>query len=121
MATKRQPNGNQIAPMPTAASPTESAEHVEIVNVIELFSKLNPSVYRLYGNKTQRGAAKNLLKHQGLEKVTNAVHFLESVASEQYAPVITTPLQLESKWGVLQAYYIKKQGQTNQPKGKNYD
>lgn len=121
MATKRQPNGNQIAPMPTAASPTESAEHVEIVNVIELFSKLNPSVYRLYGNKTQRGAAKNLLKHQGLEKVTNAVHFLEAVASEQYAPVITTPLQLESKWGVLQAYYIKKQGQTNQPKGKNYD
>lgn len=92
-----------------------------IASVIALFGNLNPTIYRLYANKTQRQAAQNLLKHHGATKVVNAVRFAESIVAETYAPVITTPLQLESKWGALQAYYLKKQSQNNQVTGKNYD
>jgi len=105
------------------AEVTESSRRTPdpIAETIKLFRNLNPSVYKLYANKTQRQAVQNLLDHHGAGKVINAVWFAESIAAEQYAPVITTPLQLESKWGALQAYYLKKQGKNNQITGKNYD
>lgn len=81
---------------------------VAVNPILELFKGLNPSYERLYSNKTQRGAVDRLLKKYGADKVSKMIEYAESVKSEQYAPVITTPLQLENSLGKLIAFYEKQ-------------
>lgn len=62
-----------------------------------------------FGNKTEREAAKWLLKEYGLEKTINTIKFALSIAGKQYAPVITTPFQLKNNMAKLIAYYKREQ------------
>jgi len=87
----------------------ESDETSLINNFIELFKDINPSYGKLFANKTQRGSADRLLKQHGLEKLEKLVKMLSQINQDKYAPVITTPLQLEDKFGQLIAYGQKKQ------------
>ena len=70
---------------------------------------INPNIQ--YGNKTQRGAAERLLQKFGLEKVLSTVDYLVTIQADRFAPVITTPYQLEQKFAQLLAYH-KKQPQS---------
>lgn len=92
--------------------PEADAEQVGIVAVIEKFrnTELNPTLS--YGNKTQRKAAKEMLVQFGLEAINKIIDFISSpqVLADPYAPRVTTPHQLQEKWGLIRQYYAKLQG-----------
>jgi len=78
----------------------------EINQVMELFqTTLNPTIK--YGNKTQRKAIEELIGQFGLARVVKMVEYSGKISGEQFAPVITTPYQLQSKIGQLIAYHKK--------------
>jgi hypothetical protein len=86
-----------------------SGKNPQVNGFIDLFKDINPSYSKLFANKTQRGCAERLLKTHGLEKLEKLVKMLPKINQDKYAPVITTPLQLEDKFGQLIAYGQKKQ------------
>ena len=79
--------------------------------IIELFSEVNPSYEVLFRNKTQRSAVERLLQKIGHEKLEATIQALPRIITQKYAPRITTPLQLESKFGEL-LIFVKQNGGT---------
>lgn len=90
---------------------SEASPRNEINLLINLFEPINPTSYNLYKNKTQRQAIENLVKRFGFEKVQNMISALPDIINKPYAPVITTPVQLEANLGKLVAFVNK--GKTN--------
>lgn len=80
----------------------------EVNKLIALFEPINPSFERLFANKTQRAAIDRLRKKHSAEKVEGAIKFAVSVYHTDFAPMITTPLQLETKLGQLVAFWGKE-------------
>ena len=76
--------------------------------IIEKFKSVNPSFERLYRNKTQRSALERLVQKYGVTKTEGAIKMASLVAGKKYAPVITTPLELEEKLGKLVHYYKRE-------------
>jgi hypothetical protein len=89
-----------------------SEENSQVNPLIELFKEVNPSYSKLFANKTQRGSAERLLKTHGLSKLSGLIKLLPQMNGDKYAPVITTPVQLEDKLGQLIAYGQRKQNNT---------
>lgn len=87
----------------------------EINFLIELFKDVNPSYQKFFSNKTQRSALERMLKNISQEKLEEAIKVLEKTNKMQYAPVITTPLQLEDKMGSLIAFIQKNRNTNNNP------
>ena len=79
-----------------------------IFDLIELFKPINPSYEKFFSNTTQRGAIDRLLKKIGFEKLAGAIKFLKISNGNQYAPTITTPLQLEDKFASLVIFANKE-------------
>lgn len=92
---------------------TKSEETSQVNNLIDLFKVINPSYSKLFANKTQRSACERMLKLHGIQKLQGLIEILPDCNRDKYAPVITTPVQLEDKLGQLIAYGQKKQN--NQP------
>ena len=92
----------------------------QIAEVIYLFQNLNPTYNTWYGRNPVRKKCQELLEKFGFQKVKTAIHFAESIIAIEFAPEITTPAELWSKWGKLQAYWLKKANNHNN-KGRNYD
>jgi len=90
-----------------------SEEASQINKLIDLFKVVNPSYSKLFANKTQRIACERMIKLHGFKKLDELINVLPSLNQDKYAPVITTPVQLEDKFGQLIAYGQKKQN--NQP------
>lgn len=76
----------------------------EIAQIIFLFKEVNPSVQILYGRPNQRRAVERLLKLWGREKLENTIKALPRINAMPYAPIATTPLQLEEKAGRILAF-----------------
>lgn len=104
-AYKRNTITKEILIQNTASS---NADAVNINPLIDLFKSVNPSYEKLYANKTQRAALKRLVDKWGVEKIKSIIEVLPKTNIQKYAPVITTPLQLENKIGQLIAF-IQKQ------------
>ena len=83
----------------------------EINELLDIFYKSNPAIN--FGNKTQRTAIQWLIDSIGFEKVKTTISYAISVQGEQFAPVITTPVQLKNKLAQLKIFYTK---QSNNPK-----
>ena len=81
----------------------------DVNSLVSMFKPVNPSYKRLYANKTQRAALNRMLKEHGYEKIENSISSLPLVVGKQFAPTITTPLELESKMGSLIAYLQRNQ------------
>ena len=73
----------------------------EFNELIALFKPVNPSYERLFPNKGQRAALERLLKKYGHKKIKWILDKLPAMAKMSYAPVVTTPYQLEQKLGQL--------------------
>jgi len=84
-------------------------------SVIHLFRELNPSYEILYKRKPQHDAARRLLEKQGIDRISKALAFIASRKEDRYCPVVTTPIQLEEKWGQLEKYGagLKKSNEPN--------
>lgn len=79
----------------------------EVAEVIDLFRGINPHVS--FGNKTERKAAEEMLAEHGMEKVKRAVQFaLTQQEKDQYAPRVTTPHQMKTKWASISLYWRQK-------------
>lgn len=92
----------------------------QIAEVIYMFRNLNPTFNTWYGRNPVRKKCQELLEKFGFKKVKTAIQFAESIIAIEFAPEITTPAELWSKWGKLQAYWLKK-ANNYQNKGRNYD
>lgn len=73
--------------------------------IFKIFERVNPAIKRMYGNKAQRDAIDRLIKEFGKDNVTKGAEAAVACLGRAYAPRITTPYQLETKWGSLVAYY----------------
>ncbi len=80
----------------------------EIPLLIDLFKSVNPAYKKFFANKTQRGACERMLKENGFEKLKKVIDFLVISNKKKFAPTITTPLQLEDKFGQLKAFWEKE-------------
>lgn len=98
-----------------AEAPEANQDHKDIVETIELFKSVNPSVGILYGRNPQREAMRRLITKYGIEKVQNMIKALPGIVNQKTAPRITTPVQLEEKLGQL-IIFVKQ----NQSKGIIY-
>lgn len=83
--------------------------------LLNLFKDVNPNYQRLFSNKSQREAIERMIKIHGFVKLEKTVLALKELINRPYAPVITTPLQLEQKMGDLIAFANKEKKQ-NIPK-----
>lgn len=87
----------------------EQGKNGKIVNkIIFSFKELNPSYQRLFMRKAQRESVERMLALQGEERILKAISFITRFRAEIYCPVITTPTQLEEKWGALEMFAVKK-------------
>ena len=86
--------------------------------VIDAFKEVNPSYRTLFARKPQRNSADRLIEQHSLEKVLKVVSFLKVSNGVPFMPVITTPIQLEEKWGTLEAMYRKKKVALQEKKPK---
>ena len=97
---------------PIPATSEDVADTKEVNEVLSAFQmKLNPNIK--YGNKTQRQAARELLKKLGRDKLLRTIDYVEKISAEQFAPTITTPYQLQEKMAQLTAYFNKNSAPKN--------
>lgn len=101
-----------------------SEEEKNIGEVIHLFRDVNPTYQQLFPRKAHREAARRMIESFGMDKIRAATLFLTACISrgDRFCPRITTPLQLEAKWGDLQAHYqvVKNEAQAGIQKGGIY-
>ena len=98
-------------------SPEEKEHKKKIDALIDLFSEVNPTHARLFGNKTERQAMERLFKKFGEDWLAKLLKALPKIISQPYAPRITTPYQLEKKMGELKAFVEQARKKQNS-KGK---
>jgi len=79
---------------------------IENVNIImEAFRVHNPSI--IMHNAPQRKSAKNLLKVYGLSSTLEMIEIAFKIQGRQYAPVITSPMELFNKVVKLETFLSK--------------
>lgn len=88
------------------------------VKVIKAFEPVNPSVGRLYGMKAQRDASNRLIAQYSEEVLFPIIELLSTTNLMPFAPVITTPTQLEAKIGALQAFIAREESKLSEVKKK---
>lgn len=89
----------------------DSSISSEAERMIELF---RPVAYHrtddLKKDKRQVKAIEKLLGHYGADMVEHAVHLVQVTNGKKYAPVISSPVELERKWASLVAYMQRQKG-----------
>lgn len=98
------------------AEPADRSQGVLVNELMDNFKLVNPSIARLFANKTQRAALERMLTERGFEPMAKLISSLAHSNAAPYAPTVTTPVQLETKMGSLIAYWTKLKNE--QPKGK---
>lgn len=96
----------------------EQSSDNRIPLIIDLFKEVNPSYQKLFGNISQRKSVVRLLGIHGEEKLSKVIRFLKNTNSMPYFPSITTPCQLEDKWGTLESQVLKKKNELQVKKEK---
>lgn len=122
-------NTGSIPPTPQGgkdetALALSSDEEKNIGEVIHLFRDVNPTYNQLFQRRAHREASRRMIQSFGMEKIRAATLFLTACISrgDRFCPRITTPIQLETKWGELQAHYlvVKNEAQSGVQKGGIY-
>ena len=102
---KRNPNTTKEIHITKHSVVYDGIEGASINKLIESFKNVNPSFYLLCPRKKEREAATRLIRHYGLEKIINTIMTLEESNKSKFAPVITSPSQLEEKLAQLSSYH----------------
>lgn len=85
-----------------------------INSLLDIFYTINPGIN--YANITQRKALEFLVGKVGFEKTKNTIKYAIDIQGKQYAPVISTPIQLKNKLGDLIIYNKKNNFKKGIPK-----
>lgn len=87
---------------------TIESDSKEIPLLMKEFEFLNPSIKRMYGNKTQRQACSDLIKTYTFEKTVQVVQkILPQIKGQPFFPEISTPYELFNKWSKLESAIIR--------------
>jgi len=98
----------------------EKEKNKQVGVVIKLFWDTNKAVK--YGNPTERQAAEDLLDNYGMEEITKMVEYVKTIKGDKYAPLVTTPWEMWTKYAKLKDYQLKNSVQAPSPviKPKGY-
>jgi hypothetical protein len=105
---------SQSANKEILAAPGAAGSGKDIQELIDLFKLVNPMYEQLFKNTTQRTSIQRMLEKYGREKLEQIIRVLPKTNADRFAPIITTPHQLEVNLGKLAAYF--KRSQANSPK-----
>ena len=78
----------------------------QILTIFTIFKEINPTLN--FGHKTHRNAINKLLKVKTFNELKKITEYSLSVQGQNYAPVITTPTQLNNKLAELRVFYERK-------------
>lgn len=96
----------------------QGAKPVDEVNLLLQFFRETVNPHLSFSNKTERKAAADLIKEYGLEKVKQALVFLERKRkTDRYLPIITTPYELWTKWAKIKQRLEANQAAQAEKKG----
>lgn len=106
------PEPEQTHPLFTAPRPEKAiVSPIDGLNeLIEAFEPVNPAFRKLFANKSQRAAVQRLVQTIGFDKTRGAIRAAVASFGKKYAPMITTPCQLEDKLGALAAFVTREGG-----------
>lgn len=83
---------------------TDVSSGNQINQLINLFEGVNPSFKNFYKNTSQRKSLERMVKEHSFERMYKLLEKLEEVVSMPFAPRITTPIELENKFGALKIF-----------------
>lgn len=89
---------------------TAIAENDEARKVFDLFKEIKPSYEILFKRKHEWEAARRLEKQYGLPYLEKITHLVKSSNKMPYAPVITSPAELEEKMAKFEAFWQQRKG-----------
>lgn len=92
---------------------TAIAENNEARKLFNLFKNVRPSYEQLFKRKHEWDAARRLLKKIPFEELEKVINFLPKSNTMPYAPVVTSPSELEDKLEKLRAFWIKEKQKSN--------
>lgn len=76
--------------------------------LISLFKPLNPNFELLFARKSQAEALRRMVEKFGREKVEKSIQAATISAGQDFAPTITTPIELEIKLGKLIQFFKRQ-------------
>ncbi len=91
----------------------EIVSNKEISLLIDLFKPINPDYKKLFAIPSQRKSIARLAEKYGFTKMESMLKRLPDLVSQRYAPMITTPYQLEKKFAELVLFAKRQKGGAN--------
>lgn len=89
----------------------ESVVNGQVEALIEMFRPVaHHKTNDFKKDKKQTGAIAKLVEHYGVDMVEQAINLVMVTNGRKYAPVITSPMELEKKWAGLVAYVQRQKG-----------
>lgn len=89
---------------------SDSTEGEIVSYLMDLFKAVNPSYESLFSHKAQRTSMEHLYHKHDFFILESLIKSLPNVIAKPYAPNITTPVQLEAKFGNLGIFLRQQQG-----------
>ena len=93
-------------------------ENKQISELISEFKNVNPAYKKFFAIPAQRKALKNLLETFSYAQLQNAIKILPETNFKEYAPVISSPFELELKITKLMIFVQREKLKAQKPKGQ---
>ena len=97
---------------------TAVLENKQINELINEFKNVNPAYKKFFAIPAQRKALKNLLETFSYAQLQNAIKILPETNFKEYAPVISSPFELELKIAKLMIFVQREKLKAQKPKGQ---
>ncbi|HCR35810.1 TPA: hypothetical protein DIU22_02090 [Candidatus Woesebacteria bacterium] len=94
------------------------SEGTQVNELIDAFQTVNTRYDQFFKHKTQRDALQRLLKQFSFSQLQKAVSILPETNGQPFAPVITSPVELEMKMSKLISFVKREKIKAATPKGK---
>ena len=89
-------------------------EKINTGEFINLFKEVNPSYKQLFNRTTEHKAMNRMIAEHSAEQMRKVIKSLVKSNAMPYAPSITSPYELEMKFGKLKAFWQKEANKINE-------
>ena len=89
-------------------------EKINTRDFINLFKEVNPSYKQLFVRKVEHSAMNRMIAEHGADQMRKVISLLVKSNAMPYAPSITSPYELEMKFGKLKAFWQKEANKINE-------
>lgn len=112
--TRVSSTNEQIENINTKKSITISTANAEDREVFNLFKEIKPSYEILFKRKHEWAAAKRLNAKYGISYLEKVVRLVKVSNKLPYAPIVTSPAELEEKMAKIEAFWIQRKGKVEE-------